>query len=299
MGNVNPTNGLKWDFKLDNYTSRSNQDFAWTFPPDGTPTPQNVADPSEVTYAAVGAVFGDPTRPTQPTKTAQCVVTNTAKATVNNRALTNNVATLSFSAAHGFIPGQVVTVSGAVGAPFTGTFTLLTASGTTLTYACTGADVSSGATTGTVTSASTQYPAAGTYTVVVPVATGTGPSAGLLSASPEDQAEDETQSETEVEVGYDPAAHSVDDVKQFVTEHPDEAQAIYDAEEAGKNRATLMSWLEEQMPYDPGDYTIDEVKSYAQANPDQIEDLIDAEAAGKNRSTLVAFLETMLVETAE
>jgi hypothetical protein len=278
MSVVNPTNGLKWDFNLDQTTTRSAQDFAWTFPTDGTPTPQNVANPTEVTYATAG------------TKTAQCVVTNTAKATVNNKALTNNVATLAFSAAHGFAPGQVVTVSG-VGAPFNGTFTLISASGTTLTYACTAADVTSGAATGTVTSASTQYPAAGTYTIPVTAVAGTtqgtGPASGLQSAPPPNGDEEPS----EVAVGYDPAAHTVAEVQEFVTEHPDEAQAIYDAEEAGKNRATLMTWLEENLPFDPGAYTIDEVKAYVEANPDLVDDVLSAEETGKARVTLITWLE--------
>lgn len=235
IANVNPTNGLKWDFKLDQQTTRSNQDFSWAFPPDGTPTPQLLADPTEVTYAAVGAVFGDPTRPTQPTKTATLTVTNTAK-TVLNKQLTSNVATVNTTAAHGFIPGQIVTITGAIGAPFLGTWTLITATASTMTFACVAADVGLTVVGGTVTSAATQYPAAGAYPVVVPVATGAGPSAGLQSAPPEGELPPEE---------YNPDDHTVNEVEQYVADHPEELETVYEAEIAGKNRVTLVTWLEE------------------------------------------------------
>ena len=95
----------------------------------------------------------------------------------------------------------------------------------------------------------------------------------------------------DVAVGYDPAAHTVDEVKEFVTEHPDELQDIYDAEVAGKNRATLITWLEENTPFDPGNYTIDEVKAYVEANPELAQEVYDAEVDGKARVTLVTWLE--------
>lgn len=294
MSFVNPTNGLKWDFNLDQTTTRSDQDFAWTFPPDGTPTPQNVANPTEVTYAAVGTG----------TKTAQCVVTNTAKATITNRALTNNVATLTFSAPHGFAVGQVVTITGGtLAAPFLGTFTLTAAAGTTVSYALVNADVTTGAATGTATSASTQYPTAGTYTVDVPVASGGG-GVNLLMApamAPADSGGGGggEESSPDVEVGYDPAAHTVEEVKQFVTDHPDEVQAIYDAEVAGKNRTSLISWLEENTPFDPGDHTVAEVEEFVADNPETAQDMLDAEVAGRNRVTLVEWLEDFLTSADE
>lgn len=65
-------------------------------------------------------------------------------ASITNKALTTNVATLTTSAAHGFVTGQQVVVSG-VGAPFDGNWILASASGTTLTYAVTNANVSSAA----------------------------------------------------------------------------------------------------------------------------------------------------------
>lgn len=45
---------------------------------------------------------------------------------------------------------------------------------------------------------------------------------------------------------YDPADHHVDEVKAYVEENPDEAEVVLQAETAGKNRSTLVAWLEEQ-----------------------------------------------------
>ena len=291
IGTVNPTNGLIWDFRLDYPSTRSNQDFSWAFPTDGTPTPQVLADPAAVTYATPGS------------KTVTLTVTNTARATVNNRTLTSNVATLAFSAPHGFAPGQVVVVSGAVGAPFTGTFTLTTASGTTITYPCVGTDVVSGATTGTVTSAASQYPSAGTHTITVTAVTGTGPPGTSLRRAPGDEEGEITQElpvtdepSEEVPVGYDPAAHTVGEVQEYVSEHPDQLEEMYEAEVAGKARSTLVTWLEEQFPYDPGAWTVQEVVDYAEANPGDLDDIIAAEQAGKNRSTLLSHLEGLRSE---
>jgi hypothetical protein len=63
--------------------------------------------------------------------------------------------------------------------------------------------------------------------------------------------EHDTETLEETEDGFDPAEHSVSDVKDFVEENPDMAGAVYDAEVAGKNRSTLTSWLEafiEELP---------------------------------------------------
>ena len=45
---------------------------------------------------------------------------------------------------------------------------------------------------------------------------------------------------------YDPADHTVDNVKLHVEKHPDELEAVLQAETAGKNRSTLVDWLEAQ-----------------------------------------------------
>lgn len=46
--------------------------------------------------------------------------------------------------------------------------------------------------------------------------------------------------------GYDPGEHTVVEVQQHVEEHPEETQAVLDAERSGRNRSTLVSWLEAQ-----------------------------------------------------
>lgn len=42
---------------------------------------------------------------------------------------------------------------------------------------------------------------------------------------------------------YDPGDRTVAQVMDHVMDHPDERQAILDAEVAGKNRVTLVDWL--------------------------------------------------------
>ena len=45
--------------------------------------------------------------------------------------------------------------------------------------------------------------------------------------------------------GYDPGAHTVEEVQSYVAKHPGEAAAVLDAERAGRNRVTLTESLEE------------------------------------------------------
>jgi hypothetical protein len=42
---------------------------------------------------------------------------------------------------------------------------------------------------------------------------------------------------------FDPSKHNIEDVKKYVTDHPDQVQAVYDAEAEGKNRSSLLDWL--------------------------------------------------------
>jgi hypothetical protein len=96
------------------------------------------------------------------------------QATVSNVALTNNVATITTSAAHGFAVGDSVVVA-AVGAPFNGTFTIgntVPITSTTFSYAKTNANVVSGVATGTATVANpiNEPAAAGSYTEVTSAA---------------------------------------------------------------------------------------------------------------------------------
>lgn len=47
---------------------------------------------------------------------------------------------------------------------------------------------------------------------------------------------------------YDPGAYTVAEVQEYVTANPDQTQAVRDAEAAGKNRSTLIAWLDEPWP---------------------------------------------------
>jgi hypothetical protein len=83
------------------------------------------------------------------------VIPAVAAATVNNKALTTNVATLTTVAAHGLTVNQVVVVAG-VDATFNGTYLVASVpTTTTFTYALTHADVGTAAATGTATGIST------------------------------------------------------------------------------------------------------------------------------------------------
>ena len=71
-------------------------------------------------------------------------------ATISNKALTSNVATITTSAAHGFTIGQSVTVTG-VDSTFNGLYVITGVSSTTFSYAKTSSNVVSAAATGTAT----------------------------------------------------------------------------------------------------------------------------------------------------
>lgn len=96
----------------------------------------------------------------------------------------------------------------------------------------------------------------GTKTITLTVAAGAGPPAGgvytidvtALTSGPRMVAEDgdEPPEESGLMVGFDPAAHTVDEVKAYADEHPEEIEELLEAEEAGKNRITLVDWLSQQ-----------------------------------------------------
>jgi len=92
----------------------------------------------------------------------------TITATVSNKALTSNVATLTTSAAHGLSIGMEIVVTG-VDATFNGTYTIASVpSTTTFTYAKTASNVASQAATGSVSSSVTHfvnYASVGAYKV--------------------------------------------------------------------------------------------------------------------------------------
>lgn len=223
-----PTNGLKFTFALTADSTRANQDFSWAFPADGTPSPQAVKSPSQVTYATPGA------------KTATLTVTNAAR-TISNKALTANVATLT-SNGHGFQVGQTVVVAG-VDATFNGTYVITAVTANTFSYAKTNADVGTAAATGTATP-SGLTPTAGAYTIAVTAVTGRPK--GTEGGSEQQAIEPAPQGEVDVvDVAYDPGAHNVTEVVDFARENPDAIPDLLSAERAGKDRSTLISQLEE------------------------------------------------------
>lgn len=92
---------------------------------------------------------------------------------------------------------------------------------------------------------------------VINAVAGAGPTSGLMSLPPGDGEEPPPEDEYdpnapdedyEVEVGYDPAAHTVTEVIGYVEDNPDQLEAIIAAEEAGKARVTLLTHLESMRP---------------------------------------------------
>lgn len=104
------------------------------------------------------------------------------------------------------------------------------------------------------------YSTGGSKTATLTIAAGAGPPAGgaypvtvvatataaprMVEGGGEPPPDGEGDSLT---VGFDPAAHTVDEVKDYATDHPDEIADLYDAEEAGKARVTLLEWLAQQL----------------------------------------------------
>ena len=80
----------------------------------------------------------------------------TITATITNKALTSNVATLTTAAAHGMAVGMTAEVSG-VDATFNGSYTITAVTSTTFSYAKTATNVTSTAATGTVISNDTHF----------------------------------------------------------------------------------------------------------------------------------------------
>ena len=118
---------------------------------------------------------------------------------------------------------------------------------TTVTFASAGAKAVTVVSTGTGEGANPQ-PAAGTINLPVTAVSGTAPQL-LMAEGGGDESEVQSFSAEEeeqptVEVGYDPAAHTVTEVIGFVEDNPEQLEAILLAEEEGKARTTLISHLE-------------------------------------------------------
>jgi hypothetical protein len=48
-----------------------------------------------------------------------------------------------------------------------------------------------------------------------------------------------------VAASFDPSQHTIAEVQDYVTANPDQASAVRAAELAGKNRSTLLAWLDQ------------------------------------------------------
>ena len=125
-------------------------------PGSGTGTVVNTGNAyAPVVFEVTGPIVGPATILNETTNEAITIIGSlrgVLTPTVSNKALTGNIATLTTSAAHGLLAGDVVVVSG-VDSTFNGTFTILTVpTTTTLTYAKTATNVVSGASSGTITS---------------------------------------------------------------------------------------------------------------------------------------------------
>jgi len=108
---------------------------------------------SGVAYVVVPNVVGLATASaTDAMNDAELVPTTASAVTpaISTVALTSNVVTITTAAAHGYAAGDSATVAAVTNTAVNGTFTLLTASASTLTYALTHGNISSGADTGTV-----------------------------------------------------------------------------------------------------------------------------------------------------
>lgn len=99
---------------------------------------------------------------------------------------------------------------------------------------------------GTVT-----YTGAGAGTIILTVAAGAGPPAGgtytvnvTATAGTPRSVEQQAVEPQAVEGPFDPGDHTVAEVEAYVDEHPEEADRILDLEEEGKNRTTLVTFLE-------------------------------------------------------
>jgi len=145
------------------------------------------------------------------------------------------------------------------------------------------------------------YTGAGAGTIICTVAAGAGPPAAgaytiTVAATAGTPRSVEQSVEGDGDEGdYDPSDHTVAEVEEHANtlETVDQVQALIEKERAGKDRSTLIAFLESMIPYDPGEHTVADVVQYATDNPDEVTDIIASEREGKNRTTLLSQLEAL------
>lgn len=101
-------------------------------------------------------------------------------------------------------------------------------------------------------------------TVLCPTCRGQGRVLGPEAPS-EEQLEAGLETVEEGGTSFDPGEHNVEEVEAFLVEHPDDAQAVLDAERAGKDRKgvieaaqALIDASSEDTGEDQGDESTDE-----------------------------------------
>jgi len=111
---------------------------------------------------------------------------------------------------------------------------------TTVTFASAGTKAVTMVATGTGEGAN-PYPPAGTTNIPVTAVSGAAPQLLTAEEPPAVAGDDDTG---EMDVAFDPAAHTVTEVIGFVEDYPDTLDDVITAEEAGKGRSTLLQHLE-------------------------------------------------------
>ena len=122
---------------------------------DGTEIIENEGNYPVSVYLTITGPLVGPTVVSNDTAEELITITGTLRdvttKTINNRGLTDNLVTLSTTATHGLVVGDVVTISG-LGSPYSGEVVVLSVpTTTTFTYGATGSNVAYGAGSGTLT----------------------------------------------------------------------------------------------------------------------------------------------------
>ena len=122
---------------------------------DGTEIIENEGNYPVSVYLTITGPLVGPTVISNDTAEELITITGTLRdvttKTINNRGLTDNLVTVSTTATHGLVVGDVVTISG-LGSPYSGEVVVLSVPTTsTFTYGATGSNVAYGAGSGTLT----------------------------------------------------------------------------------------------------------------------------------------------------